>query len=191
LVHRDVKPANIFLCRYGINSDFAKVLDFGLVRAVEEHAPKLGVTVTQANAVMGTPAFMSPEMASTGKADARADIYAFGCVAFWLLTGRLVFEAESPLKMIVRHMTDAPARPSTCVEASFPEGLDEVVLACLEKEPEKRPASMHEVRARLARISLEDAWTNEAAEQWWRERGAEVLGKAPLELAPTEAVSLP
>ncbi|HTJ84252.1 MAG TPA: serine/threonine-protein kinase [Polyangiaceae bacterium] len=187
LIHRDVKPANILLCRYGLESDFAKVLDFGLVRALAEEPPaRAGSGVTQQNVIVGTPAFMAPEMATSGKADARADIYAFGCVAYWLLTGQLVFEADSPMKILVRHVHDPVEPPSSRSGAGVPEELDAIVLDCLAKEPEQRPASMAEVRARLARVPLETPWTELDAETWWREHGQAVSGTAPLELAATE-----
>jgi serine/threonine-protein kinase len=163
------------------------VLDFGLVRALAEEPPaRAGSGVTQQNVIVGTPAFMAPEMATSGKADARADIYAFGCVAYWLLTGRLVFEADSPMKILVRHVHDPVEPPSSRSGAGVPEELDAIVLDCLAKEPEQRPASMAEVRARLARVPLETPWTELDAETWWREHGQAVSGTAPLELAATE-----
>ncbi|NUO51130.1 MAG: serine/threonine protein kinase, partial [Polyangiaceae bacterium] len=102
LVHRDVKPANIFLCRYAEEQDFVKVLDFGLVKSVDKGETKAEPGMTNANAVLGTPTYMAPEMVLGGTVDARADIYALGCVAYWLLTGRLVFEADSVVKVLVQ-----------------------------------------------------------------------------------------
>lgn len=186
LVHRDIKPANILLCRYGLKHDFVKVLDFGLVRAMAEgDTSTRGATLTQANAILGTPAFIAPELAVSGAADARVDIYAFGCVAHWLLTGELVFDAGSPMQMIVRHVHDEPAPPSSRSPA-VPPHLDDIVLACLKKDPRERPASMAEVQARLAAIRLEDPWTELRAEAWWTENGSRIE-RLPLELSPTEA----
>ena len=94
LVHRDIKPANIFLCRYGEEYDFVKVLDFGIVRAWRRRQHERGAHTE--NAVQGTPAFMSPEQALGTDVDGRADIYATGCLAYWLLTGQFVFTSQTP-----------------------------------------------------------------------------------------------
>src|SRR5688500_4027499 len=103
LVHRDIKPANIFLCRYGEEHDFVKVLDFGLVKATRNIA-EAGPALTQELTVQGTPAFIAPEQALGGAVlDGRADIYATGCVAYWLLTGQLVFTAETPMALVMHH----------------------------------------------------------------------------------------
>jgi serine/threonine-protein kinase len=145
--------------------------------------------VTQQNLIVGTPAFMAPEMATSGRSDARADIYAFGCVAYWLLTGRLVFEGDSPMKILVRHVNDPVEPPSSRSAKGVPEELDAIVLACLAKEPEQRPRTMAEVRARLARVPLETPWTELDAERWWREHGEAVLRQRPIELAATEVAA--
>jgi serine/threonine-protein kinase len=103
LVHRDIKPANIFLCRYGEEYDFVKVLDFGIAKATQESTDE-GMTLSRDLVVRGTPAFIAPEQAMGGSGiDARADIYATGCVAYWLLTGHLVFTAETPMGMLLHH----------------------------------------------------------------------------------------
>jgi eukaryotic-like serine/threonine-protein kinase len=96
LVHRDIKPANVFLCRCGEDYDFVKVLDFGIVKAAHETADT-GFALTQANMVHGTPAFIAPEQILGSDLDGRADIYATGCLAYWLLTGRLVFTGDTTM----------------------------------------------------------------------------------------------
>jgi serine/threonine-protein kinase len=148
LVHRDIKPANLFVCRYGSDFDFTKVLDFGLVA---EHGAEEGkfTKLTQQGLVIGSPAFMGPEMAIAGAhVDGRADLYSLGCVAYWLLTGCLVFEARSALEVIVQHARDTPKQPSALSEFEIPAELDEVIMACLEKEPEKRPGTALELSER-------------------------------------------
>ena len=112
LVHRDIKPANIFLCRYGEEYDFVKVLDFGIVKRAREE-PARDPTETQENAVQGTPAFIAPEQAMGLALDGRADIYATGCVAYWLLTGQYVFTADTPMGLLMQHVRTAPTPPST------------------------------------------------------------------------------
>jgi serine/threonine-protein kinase len=148
LVHQDIKPANIFLCQKGQHRDFVKVLDFGLVKLRGE-TPR-DVKVTADETLEGTPAFLSPE-AITGKTevDARSDLYALGCVAYWLLTGRLVFEAKDRMQMVVSHATATPSAPSKHAPGSIPPWLDQVVLSCLAKNPAERPQSALELMRRL------------------------------------------
>ena len=107
LVHRDIKPANIFLCRYGEEYDFVKVLDFGIVRAVRDSA-ETSLGHTRENVIQGTPAFMAPEQALGSELDGRADIYAAGCVGYWLLTGQLVFTADTPMGLLLHHAQTPP-----------------------------------------------------------------------------------
>lgn len=144
LVHRDVKPANIFVCHYGMRYDFVKVLDFGLVkdRTRESLAAK---TVTTDGTITGTPAYMAPEIA-LGKVnvDARADIYALGCVAFWLLTGKNLFEGDTVMEVLVRHVNMTPPSIKDYVEMPLPDGLEEAILRALAKDPDERPQTMDE-----------------------------------------------
>jgi serine/threonine-protein kinase len=167
LVHRDIKPANVFVCRYGEDHDFVKVLDFGLVKLLSE-ATDLRPAVTQDSVVRGTPAFIAPEQVfGRHSADARVDIYATGCVAYWLLTGQLVFDDPSPTAMLVHHAHTAPAPPSSRTELTIPAALDRLVLECLEKDPARRPQSARELSERLARAVDGEPWTEEHAREWW------------------------
>ena len=171
LVHRDIKPANIFLCRYGEDVDFVKVLDFGIVKAIHEpDAPNGGTTMalTAEQVVRGTPAFIAPEQAFGGSAvDHRADIYAIGCVAYWLLTGELVFSADTPMQLLLKHAQSVPEPPSARTELAIPKELDAIVLACLAKNPADRPQSARELAHRLATVPMKDEWTPELARAWW------------------------
>jgi serine/threonine-protein kinase len=166
LVHRDIKPANVFLCRYGEEYDFVKVLDFGLVRAVRDPADP-GPVDTQENATPGTPAFMAPEQAAGADFDGRADIYATGCLAYWLLTGQLVFTSQTPLGHLVHHAHTPPTRPSARTELPIPAALDDLVLSCLAKDPAKRPQTARELSLRLAEVEGVSPWTQERAREWW------------------------
>src|SRR5213595_1532899 len=113
LVHRDIKPANIFVCRYGEDHDFVKVLDFGLVKALGD-LTEAGPGLTRETFVNGTPAFIAPEQAlGASDLDGRVDIYATGCVAYWLLTGQLVFSSETPMGLVLHHAHTAPTPPSS------------------------------------------------------------------------------
>lgn len=166
LVHRDIKPANLFLCHYGEEYDFVKVLDFGIVGANRDRDHP-GPVHTQANAVLGTPAFMSPEQAMATEVDGRADIYATGCVAYWLLTGQLVFTAGTPLGILMHHAQTEPKPPSAQTELPIPAALDELVLSCLAKDPAKRPQSARELSQRLAGLGEANGWTQDRAKEWW------------------------
>ena len=167
LVHRDIKPANIFLCRYGEDYDFVKVLDFGIVTAAHGAADE-GPALTQPNAVHGTPAFIAPEQALGGSdLDGRADIYATGCVAYWLLTGELVFTAETPMRLLLHHAHTPPIPPSARTELPIPAALDDLVLSCLAKNPAERPQSARELSRRLAEVEGATAWTEDRARDWW------------------------
>jgi serine/threonine-protein kinase len=167
LVHRDIKPANIFLCRYGEDHDFVKVLDFGIVTTAPESGETRAV-LTVDNVVHGTPAFIAPEQALGGSnVDGRADIYATGCVAYWLLTGELVFTADTPLGLVMHHVQTTPVPPSAKTELSIPAELDALVLACLAKDPAQRPQTAKELSSRLAAINVSETWTEADARSWW------------------------
>ena len=171
LVHRDIKPANLIVCRYGLDYDFIKLLYFGLV---SWHAPLVleDTLVTGSEEIRGTPAFMAPELAlQHGPVDGRADLYALGCVAFWLLTGRNVFEGKTAIELIVEHVHAQAPSPSQFSRAPIPDALERIVLACLEKTPDKRPASATALLEQLELCAIEPAWTQRSAEQWWRDRG--------------------
>jgi eukaryotic-like serine/threonine-protein kinase len=165
LVHRDIKPANIHVGRVGLRHDFVKVLDFGLVKSVAGVAADS--MATAAGLTPGTPAYMAPEMALGEAVDGRADLYALGSVAYYLLTGRLVFEAENGFQMIAKHINEEPVPPSQLTELEVAPELDRVVLACLAKRPEDRPQSAAELDRMLAEIEIEP-WSEAAATRWWR-----------------------
>jgi serine/threonine-protein kinase len=166
LVHRDIKPGNIFACRYGSDHDFVKVLDFGIVKATHVDKMETGSLETRANVVRGTPAFIAPEQALGGSVDGRADIYAVGCVAYWLLTGQLVFKADTPMGVLMHHAQTPPPRPSSRSELLIPAALDDLVIACLAKDPGQRPQTAGELSRRLGEIACE-VWTEERARAWW------------------------
>ena len=169
LVHRDIKPANIHVGRVGLRDDFVKVLDFGLVKSLTR---KDETMASGAGLTPGTPTYMAPEIAQGGEVDGRADLYALGCVAYYLLTGRLVFEGETAIQVILKHLEAAPVPPSYVAPGPIPPALEEVVLACLAKRPADRPPSAAVLAERLAAAEAEP-WTEEAAADWWREHRVE------------------
>jgi serine/threonine-protein kinase len=164
LVHRDVKPANIFLCRYGRNVDFVKLLDFGLVKQRKQE--DLDVRMTAENLVGGTPSFMSPEQVTGERAlDGRSDLYALGCVAYWLAAGQLVFSGTAVATMMA-HLRDDPVPPSQRTELGVPDDLEQVILRCLDKNPDARPQTADELAALLAACDS-GGWTDADARRWW------------------------
>ena len=166
LVHRDIKPANVFVCRYGEELDFVKVLDFGIVKESEREAGDPGLT--NAEAIQGTPAFLAPEQAlGTPDLDGRCDIYATGCLAYWLLTAQHVFTADTPVALLVHHVQSTPTPPSARTELAIPAALDEIILACLAKDPAARPQTARELAHRLGTVELNTEWTEERASGWW------------------------
>ncbi len=170
LVHRDIKPGNIFLCQHAFKFDVVKLLDFGLAKHTQLSSDD--VRLSRAETIHGSPAYMAPEVALGQEAlDGRADIYGLGCVAYWLLTGQLVFDALSPTAMIVAHVKDQPAPPSRRSELFVPAEIDELILACLAKDRAARVASADNLASALAGIRLANPWTPERAAKWWRTHG--------------------
>ena len=195
LLHRDIKPANIFLCAMGGEVDFVKVLDFGMVKPlylagtpegaarpvsqpgaaastdegtgpVDQLAPA-STPLTQHGTVHGTPGYMAPENVLGRTLVERADIYALGCVAFFLLTARPVFTAPTAEELMRIHVAEEPPAPSDSGAEGVPPEGDELVLACLSREPEERPPSADALAARLEQLALSFPWTRQDAQRWW------------------------
>jgi serine/threonine-protein kinase len=186
-VHRDVKPANILTCAVGGDFDFVKVLDFGLVLDRHLTAEEL----EDEKQFVGTPAVMAPEMLRfQAPVDARADLYQLGCVGYWLLTGKRVFEAETRADMLVMHAHQKPVLPSKRIDRPVHAGLEAVVMQCLEKNPNKRPQTARELSDALGALQFERAWTDERAELWWKQNRPE-KERASSALPETERVSSP
>jgi serine/threonine protein kinase len=162
LVHRDIKPSNILLGPRGGEPDVAKVLDFGLVRAIHNQSE-----VTNVNAMLGTPQFMSPEaMKSPDRVDGRSDLYSLGAVAYYLLSGCHVFESETAVEVCVQHIHATPRLLSELVSGIDPE-LEKVVLHCLAKNPDDRPSSARALIDALSRCPSNGQWTSDMARAWW------------------------
>jgi serine/threonine protein kinase len=167
LVHRDIKPSNIFTCRMGLEVDFVKVLDFGLVKATGD-GDRQSTLLTAPDSTTGTPAYIAPEMVrGDGVADHRVDIYTLGCVGYWLLTGKLVFQAPNAIQLMYQHANATPVPPSHRSELEIPAALDSVILACLAKQPEDRPQNALELSRLLAAAVPREGWSEERAHRWW------------------------
>jgi serine/threonine-protein kinase len=168
MVHRDVSPTNLMVCRYGGEYDFVKILDFGLVKniAVAEEQP-----ITRTLRILGTPLYMAPErLRDPADVDARADIYALGAVAFFVLTGRRMFETEDDLALTSRILNEVPPRLSQVATQPIPEALDLLIAACLEKAREDRPQRVGEVSDVLEALAVRQRWTRRQAEAAWAAR---------------------
>jgi serine/threonine-protein kinase len=182
LLHRDIKPPNLFSCRAADEVDIVKLLDFGIVQTVNE-APSKAVSLaaapildtpklTQLGAMLGTPGFMAPEQILGMQLDGRADIYSLGCVAWWLLTGKEVFSRDGgEAKVLHKHMYDALPLLAAEVRGWVPLELEKVLSAMLAKEADDRPADARALAAQLKAIPIpeEHAWTEAKAIAWWKQ----------------------
>jgi serine/threonine protein kinase len=183
LVHRDVKPANIFVCRAADEVDVVKVLDFGLVQAVKGSIPPPPadrtpsdlpeLRITRDGEPLGTPAFMAPEQALGHDIDGRADIYALACVGLWLLTGRIPFEGHGAMAIMIAHIHSPVPDLTPLVRGYYPPELDRLLRQCLAKSRDDRPEDVRTLAAGLRAVTLppEEQWTPERARAWWLERG--------------------
>lgn len=174
LVHRDIKPANVMLNRRGCESDVVKVLDFGLVKAVDTNQVR---EMTHGGSLTGTPLYMSPEsIQAPMTVDARSDIYAVGAVGYFLLTGQPVFEADSISDLCQKHLDAVPVAPGKRAKVVVSSQVEDVILGCLHKSRAKRPQTARDLGQLLAKCIGQDAWTAEDADRWWgrHERGSDV-----------------
>jgi serine/threonine-protein kinase len=180
LIHRDIKPGNIFACERGKVYDVAKLLDFGLVKTFgfDDHNVKL----TQEGTLAGSPAYMSPEQAmGREQLDARCDIYSLGAVAYYLLTGRLPFDRDTALQMLHAHAYETLA-PAPEFQEDVPPDLQRVILRCLEKDPEHRFQDVVSLENALSDCDCAGEWTRDKAETWWT--------KSVVVAKPAESVSV-
>jgi len=169
LVHRDIKPANIFAAKRGGTHDVAKLLDFGLVRSLETDAD---MRLTQDGTVTGSPLYMSPEQARGDQVDVRSDIYALGCVAYHLLTGRPPFTETRAVKLILAHATQPVSLPSQ-IFPDVPSDLEAVILRCLEKQADDRFENVQLLREALLECRDAGSWNRDDAADWWDSHGCQ------------------
>jgi serine/threonine-protein kinase len=176
LVHRDLKPANVMLCFRGGEPDFAKVLDFGLVKKVD-----MGVTseVSTAGGIIGTPIFLAPEqLVAPDKVDARADLYAIGGLAYWMLTGRTAVDGPTMVAVMTEVLTKVPEPPSKLAKHPVPASLDALVLRCLAKSASDRFPTAGALLDALDACAKEIPWSEAEARKWWKERAPRLLRHA-------------
>jgi serine/threonine protein kinase len=190
-VHRDIKPANIMLNRRGGEPDVVKVLDFGLVKALDDAKQS-----QQSVGLAGTPLYMSPEAIQTPElVDARSDLYAVGAVGYFMVTGQPVFNATSLVDLCQQHVSEVPVAPSQRLGRLVSPELESALLACLEKSRAKRPQTARELVALLDRVPTAGSWSVDDAEAWWgrheRSRAAGGGANAPANGAGSNASALP
>jgi serine/threonine-protein kinase len=165
LTHRDIKPSNILLGRLGLEHDFVKVVDFGLVKSIAAGDGQL----TADQQAIGTPAFMAPEIArgESEGVDGRADLYSLACVADWLLTGVPLFDAKTPVALLLKHANETPRRMVERSEAMVPEEFEDLLRRCLAKQASERPADCATLRQELLELPMRE-WTQAKSREWWR-----------------------
>jgi hypothetical protein len=186
LIHRDIKPANIMLTRRGGVCDYVKLLDFGLVKAVDSEKMR---TLTAADAITGTPLYIAPETIEDSEgSDARSDLYSLGAVGYFLLTGRPVFDTGGIMEIMRAHVQSVPLAPSKRLARPMSAELEQLILRCLAKNPAERPQSAAEMAAELARVAPVEPWSEADAERWWQEHQPTVAGSPLSEM--TEDVRL-
>jgi serine/threonine-protein kinase len=183
LIHRDIKPGNIFAAQRGGVYDVAKLLDFGLVKPIFSKDEEEPLHLTAEGTITGSPMFISPEQAlGEVKPDARSDIYSLGAVAYYLLTGLPPFGSDRALKVIFAHAHD-PVTPPSEHQPDLPADLEAVVLRCLAKSPAERYQSAAELSEALAACRSADLWNRQLAAEWWQEQGEAI--KQPEETLTT------
>jgi serine/threonine-protein kinase len=170
LIHRDIKPANVILCRQGGLYDFPKVVDFGLVKDLE---PADGAAATRADVIAGTPLYIAPEaVTSPESVSAQSDLYSLGAVGYFALTGQHVFRGRTLVEVCSHHLHTTPEPPSLRLNEPVPADLEALLLACLEKDPARRPAGARDLRRRLEACEEFGRWTEADARAWWQENAA-------------------
>jgi len=185
IIHRDIKPANIILCERGGMPDVAKVVDFGLVKEISADP-----ATSQSQVVLGTPSYVAPEaFTDPDRVGPAADLYALGCVGYFLLTGRLVFEGATAVELCTKHVTQAPAPPSR-LAASVPAELDAIILRCLAKQPAERFESATALATALRAVPQDASWSDARARDWWRELERSESHAAIESVLPTKTITV-
>ena len=179
LIHRDIKPANIVLTERRDEPDVVKVVDFGLVKSIEPSAASIGIS--RVDAITGTPLYLAPEaIISPATVDERIDIYALGAVAYFVLTGQHVFDGSTVMLVLTRHVSEPPVPPSRRLGRPLSDDLEALILSCLAKDRDARPASAAALRVAL--LACRDAKDYDVAEarRWWQEHGASLRRSKPV-----------
>ena len=173
LIHRDIKPANVLLTRVGDRADFVKVVDFGLVKRVDDDRE-----ITRDGGFAGTPGFLAPEVpTSHGVVGPVTDVYSVGALTYVLVTGSMPFDGESGMDVFINQQTHEPTPITEVMQGHIDDDLATVVMRCLSRDPAARPASARELREALLRCRAADTWSEHDARNWWDERDAELAAQ--------------
>ena len=165
IIHRDIKPSNIFITHRGGLFDFVKVLDFGLAKEVRKTE---GAALTQAGAFMGTPRYSAPELIqSKGQPDGRTDLYMLGAAGYWALTGHPPFSETDSVDLLVNHVKTIPKLPSQVTEMAIPREMEQIIMKCLEKNPNDRFQTPAELMNAIQSLPFSNAWDQVTAKSWW------------------------
>jgi serine/threonine-protein kinase len=189
LVHRDLKPDNVVLCKRGGRQDVVKIVDFGLVK---ESVAAAEPAVSQVNTIVGTPLYLAPEAIDGRHAqDARSDLYSLGALAFFLLVGRPPFEGRTVVEVCSKHLMEPPRPPSAdAPERGIDPALDALVLSLLSKSAADRPSSASELESRLEQLRAHHAWSRADADAWWAAHAGEVERRRTARERPPERLVL-
>jgi serine/threonine-protein kinase len=163
IVHRDIKPGNLFVTHVGEDFDFLKLLDFGVAHFSDGAGPSL----TDTGTMLGTPAYMAPEMCAGERATERSDIYSLGAVLYFMLTGTPLFPGRTFSETVMSHISREPQRPGERLGRALPARLEEIVMRCLEKKPSARFGSVSDLEEALAALDGPGEWSTEDARRWW------------------------
>lgn len=186
LVHRDIKPANIFCAYRGGEFDVAKLLDFGLAKPTVEMNGEAQLTME--GTVTGSPLFMSPEQASgEDSVDARSDIYSLGAVLYFMVTGQPPFMSDNPLKVMIAHASKEVVPPRQ-INPDLSMEIEEIIMRCLEKDPEHRFQDVAELQGALAELSFAEPWSSDSAASWWSCNGCPERKKLAAEMVEAAAI---
>jgi predicted Ser/Thr protein kinase len=189
LIHRDIKPANIVLTERVDEPDIVKVVDFGLVKTLETSPGD--ASLTNVDAITGTPLYLAPEaIASPDSVDERSDLYALGAVGYFLITGQHVFDAATVVEVCSKHLLEAPVPPSQRLGRAVPPDLEALILVCLAKRREDRPASAQALRAALLACADAGKYDVAAARAWWTDRGATLRARSKAKRAGAHGATM-
>jgi serine/threonine-protein kinase len=188
LVHRDIKPGNVFLCERGGVPDSIKVLDFGLVRQYGGPA-RDDLQLTGERGYVGTPGFMAPEaIKDSSRSDPRSDIYSVGALGYFLITGQYVYEAESIMEIYEKQLTTTPTPLSQRTTERISPQFEQAIMRCLDKDPEARPQSANELRALLLASPFLADWGPDARAAWWSKHRNQILALSEADSATASPV---
>ncbi len=166
LIHRDLKPGNLFVSERGGLCDYVKVLDFGLVKLT---ADPQAVQLTSDQVISGTPLYMAPEQAMGDRGlDGRCDVYALGAIAYHMLAGRPPFEGDAPVAIMIAHASQEVVAPSA-YRPDIPQDIEQVVLRCLAKKPADRYEDVLALAEALHNCAAASEWDAQKAASWWQE----------------------